>query len=55
MMDAIGKKYAVHEIVWRPSPEGLTAELVLSRSGSSKTPKVASVSSPRLTPPKASN
>jgi phage gp29-like protein len=27
MMDAIGKKYAVHEIVWKPSPEGLTAEL----------------------------
>jgi phage gp29-like protein len=27
MMDAIGKKYAVHEIVWRPSPDGLTAEL----------------------------
>jgi phage gp29-like protein len=27
MMDAIGKKYAVHEIVWKPSPDGLTAEL----------------------------
>jgi hypothetical protein len=27
MMDAIGKRFAVHEIVWKPSPEGLTAEL----------------------------
>lgn len=25
MMDAIGKRYAVHEIIWRPSPAGLTA------------------------------
>lgn len=27
MMDAIGKKYAVHEIVWKPTAEGLTAQL----------------------------
>ena len=27
MMDAIGKRYAVHEIIWRPDPKGLTAEL----------------------------
>ena len=28
MMDAIGKRYAVHEIIWIPSPEGsLSAEL----------------------------
>lgn len=27
MMDAVGKKYAVHEIIWKPAPEGLTAEL----------------------------
>ena len=27
MMDAIIQKYAVHEIVWQPGPEGLTAEL----------------------------
>lgn len=27
MMDAIGKKYAVHEIVWSPQPTGLQAEL----------------------------
>jgi hypothetical protein len=27
MMDAIGKKYAVHEIIWQPSPNGLSAEL----------------------------
>lgn len=26
MMDAIFKRYAVHEIVWRPQPGGLTAE-----------------------------
>jgi phage gp29-like protein len=26
MADAIGKKYAVHEIIWKPSPLGLTAE-----------------------------
>lgn len=26
MMDAVGKRYAVHEIVWQPRPEGLTAE-----------------------------
>lgn len=26
MMDAVGKKYAVHEIVWQPSAAGLTAE-----------------------------
>jgi len=25
MMDAVGKKYAVHEIVWEPSADGLTA------------------------------
>lgn len=27
MMDAVIQRYAVHEIVWRPTPEGLTAEL----------------------------
>lgn len=27
MMDAVGKKYAVHEIIWRPSGNYLTAEL----------------------------
>lgn len=27
MMDAIGKKFAVHEIIWKPTPDGLTAEL----------------------------
>jgi phage gp29-like protein len=27
MMDAIVQRYAVHEIVWQPGPEGLTAEL----------------------------
>ena len=27
MMDAIVQKYAVHEIVWKPGAEGLTAEL----------------------------
>jgi len=27
MLDAVGKKYAVHEIVWQPSPAGLTAQL----------------------------
>lgn len=27
MMDAVGKKYAVHEVLWRPTPEGLTARL----------------------------
>jgi phage gp29-like protein len=27
MMDAILQKYAVHEIIWRPTSEGLTAEL----------------------------
>ncbi len=28
MMDAVGKKYAVHEIIWRPEPNGkLTAEM----------------------------
>jgi len=26
MMDAYGKRYAVHEIIWRPTPDGLTAE-----------------------------
>lgn len=26
MADAIGKKYAVHEIVWKPGTDGLTAE-----------------------------
>ena len=26
MLDATGKKYACHEIVWEPRPEGLTAE-----------------------------
>jgi len=25
MMDAVGKRYAVHEIVWQPTPNGLTA------------------------------
>lgn len=28
MMDAVGKRYAVHEIIWRPIEGGLTAELV---------------------------
>jgi hypothetical protein len=28
MMDAQGKFYAVHEIVWQPKPEGLTAQFV---------------------------
>jgi phage gp29-like protein len=28
MMDAVGKRYAVHEIVWQPSPKGLTAQFV---------------------------
>jgi hypothetical protein len=27
MMDAVGKRYAVHEIVWNPQPTGLQAEL----------------------------
>lgn len=27
MMDAVGKRYAVHEIVWRPSPGALSADL----------------------------
>ncbi len=27
MMDAVGKRYAVHEIIWDPRPEGLTAKL----------------------------
>jgi hypothetical protein len=27
MMDAIIQRYAVHEIVWQPGPDGLTAEL----------------------------
>lgn len=26
MMDSVGKRFAVHEIVWRPSPEGITAQ-----------------------------
>jgi phage gp29-like protein len=26
MADAIGKRYAVHEIVWKPGPKGITAE-----------------------------
>jgi phage gp29-like protein len=26
MADAIGKKFAVHEIVWKPTPKGLTAD-----------------------------
>lgn len=26
MMDAVGKRYAVHEITWQPSPAGLTAQ-----------------------------
>jgi hypothetical protein len=26
MADAIGKKFAVHEIVWKPGADGLTAE-----------------------------
>jgi phage gp29-like protein len=26
MMDAVGKKFAVHEIVWSPTPQGLNAE-----------------------------
>jgi hypothetical protein len=26
MMDAVGKKFAVHEIVWTPDPDGLKAE-----------------------------
>ncbi|QBG47831.1 DUF935 family protein [Verrucomicrobia bacterium S94] len=28
MMDAEGKRYAAHEIIWKPTPNGLTAELV---------------------------
>lgn len=28
MMDAVGKRYAVHEIVWKPIDGGLTAELI---------------------------
>ena len=28
MMDAVGKRYAVHEIVWEPGPDGLTAKFV---------------------------
>jgi len=28
MMDAVGKRYSVHEIVWKPIEGGLTAELV---------------------------
>lgn len=28
MMDAIGKRYAAHEIVWQPGPDGLTAQFV---------------------------
>ena len=28
MMFALGYKYAVHHIVWKPTPDGLTAELV---------------------------
>jgi len=28
MMDAVGKRYAVHEIIWKPVEGGLTAELV---------------------------
>jgi phage gp29-like protein len=29
MMDAVGKRYAVHEIVWQPQPDGnLTAKLI---------------------------
>ena len=27
MMDSVGKKYACHEIIWQPRPDGLTAEL----------------------------
>ena len=27
MMDAVVQRYAVHEIVWQPGPDGLTAEL----------------------------
>ena len=27
MMDAIVQRYAVHEIIWQPGPDGLTAEL----------------------------
>ncbi len=27
MMDSVIQRYAVHEIVWQPTPEGLTAEL----------------------------
>ncbi len=26
MMDAVGKRYAVHEITWQPAPKGLTAQ-----------------------------
>src|SRR5687767_1773318 len=37
MVDAVGKKYAVHEIVWKPTTEGLTAELRLCRCGFSRT------------------
>ncbi|MDB6018441.1 MAG: hypothetical protein JWR19_2930 [Pedosphaera sp.] len=28
MMDAVGKRYAVHEIVWQPGPQGLTAKFI---------------------------
>ncbi len=28
MMDAVGKRYSVHEIVWQPSANGLTAKLI---------------------------
>lgn len=28
MMQALGYKYAVHHIVWKPTPDGLTAELI---------------------------
>mgnify|MGYP000560191737 CR=1 FL=1 len=26
MLDALGKGYAIHELIWKPSPDGLTAE-----------------------------
>ncbi len=28
MMDAVGKKYSCHEIVWQPSPDGLAATFI---------------------------
>jgi phage gp29-like protein len=45
MMDAVGKRYAVHEIIWRPKADGtLTRPSALCRSGFSKTPPASFVS-----------